>query len=84
MLLLDLKTLLTVKPSADMILELLRITGCNAQEAVMVGDSVSDMKMDKNAKVKSCIGVLTGISQGVDLEDYANIIIDSVAQLDAE
>lgn len=72
------------KPSHDMILELLRRTGCNAHEAVMVGDSVSDMKMGKNAKVKSCVGVLTGISQRRDLEEYANIIIDSVAQLDAE
>ena len=72
------------KPMPDMILEVLRRTGCSAREAVMVGDSVSDMKMGKNAKVKSCIGVQTGISQRVDLEEYADIVIDSVAQLSAE
>ena len=72
------------KPSPDMVFEILRKTRCSAHEAVMVGDSVSDMKMGKNAKVKSCIGVLTGISQQVDLEEYADIVIDSVAQLSAE
>jgi phosphoglycolate phosphatase len=72
------------KPSPDMIFELLRRTGCNTHDAVIVGDSVSDMKMGKNAKLKSCIGVLTGISQQVDLKEHADIIIDSVAQLDAE
>jgi phosphoglycolate phosphatase len=43
---------------------------------------MSDMKMGKNANVKACIGVLTGITQRQDLEKLADVVIDSVAQLD--
>ncbi len=39
------------KPSADMILAICQRTGSKPIEAVMVGDSVSDMQMGKNAKV---------------------------------
>jgi len=70
------------KPSPDMIFELLEETNCRADETVMVGDSMSDMKMGKNANVKACIGVLTGFTQRQDLEKLADLVIDSVAQLD--
>jgi phosphoglycolate phosphatase len=70
------------KPSPDMILELLKETNCRAEETVMVGDSTSDMKMGKNAIVKACIGVLTGITRRQDLEKLADAVIDSVAQLE--
>jgi HAD superfamily hydrolase (TIGR01549 family) len=70
------------KPSPDMILEVLKKTGCKAEEAVMVGDSVSDMKMGRNAKVKASIGVLTGVDGRKELEKFADIVVDSVASLD--
>jgi len=70
------------KPSPDMILELLEEANCRADETVMVGDSMSGMKMGKNANVKACVGVLTGITQRQDLEKLADVVIDSVAQLD--
>jgi len=69
------------KPAPDMIVEVLRLTGCKANDAVMVGDSISDMAMGKNAKVKASIGVLTGITDRADLEKIADIVIDSVAQM---
>ncbi len=71
------------KPSPDMILELLKRTGCRANETVMIGDSMSDIRMGKSAKVKACIGVLTGITPKQELEKLADVVIDSVAQLDA-
>jgi phosphoglycolate phosphatase len=70
------------KPSPDMIFEILRKTGCKADEAVMVGDSVSDMKMGKNAGVKASIGVLTGVDGREELDKCADVVIDSVALLD--
>jgi HAD superfamily hydrolase (TIGR01509 family) len=70
------------KPSPDMILEVLRRTGCKANEAVMLGDSVSDMKTGVNAGVKACIGVLTGVDGRKELEQFAEVIVDSVASLD--
>ena len=69
------------KPAPDMIIEVLRLTGCKTNDTVMVGDSISDMAMGKNAKVKASIGVLTGITDRADLEKIADIVIDSVAQM---
>jgi HAD superfamily hydrolase (TIGR01549 family) len=71
------------KPSPDMILEILKRTGCKAEDTVMVGDSMSDMRMGKNAKVRACIGVLTGITTKQELEKLADVVVDSVARLDA-
>jgi len=70
------------KPSPDMIFEVLRKTGCKPDEVVMVGDSVSDMKMGRNARVKASIGVLTGVDRQKELEKFADVVIDSVASLD--
>jgi phosphoglycolate phosphatase len=70
------------KPSPDMIFEVLKQTGCSVDEAVMVGDSVSDMKMGKNAGVKASIGVLTGVDGRKELGKFADVVVDSVASLD--
>jgi phosphoglycolate phosphatase-like HAD superfamily hydrolase len=48
----------------------------------MVGDSVSDMKMGRNAKIKASIGVLTGVDGRKELEKFADVVIDSVASLE--
>ncbi len=72
------------KPSPDMILEILKRTGFKPEETVMVGDSLSDMQMGRNAKVKTCIGVLTGISSLQKLESLADIVIRSAAELNVQ
>lgn len=71
------------KPSPDMVFEILRKTESKADEAVMVGDSMSDMQMGKNAKVKACIGVLTGFTPREKLEQLADIVVASAAELSA-
>ena len=71
------------KPSPDMIVEILNKTGCRTREAVMVGDSVSDMLMGRNAKVKACIGVLTGSTKKGELERLADVVVPSVCDLRA-
>jgi HAD superfamily hydrolase (TIGR01549 family) len=71
------------KPAPDMILEILKKTGCDADETIVVGDSISDMKMGRNARIKACIGVLTGITSRVQLRKHADSVIASVAQLKA-
>jgi phosphoglycolate phosphatase len=63
------------KPSPDMILEALRKTDSKPNEAVMVGDSALDMQMGRNAKVKACIGVLTGFTPREKLEQLADVVI---------
>jgi phosphoglycolate phosphatase len=69
------------KPASDMIIEALKCTGCTAEETVMVGDSLYDMYMGKNANVKACIGVLTGSTRKEELEKVADVVIPSVAQI---
>lgn len=69
------------KPAPDMVLEACRKTGCRPGDAVVVGDSHVDMVMGKNAKVKACIGVLSGMTPRDKLEALADIIIPSVASL---
>ncbi|MFQ6080113.1 MAG: HAD family hydrolase [Candidatus Bathyarchaeia archaeon] len=69
------------KPAPDMVLEACRKVGCHPSESVIVGDSHVDMVMGKNAKVKACIGVLSGIAPRDKLEALADIIIPSVASL---
>jgi len=70
------------KPSPDMIFEVLKRTGCRPDGTVMVGDSVLDMKMGKNAGVKASIGVLTGVDGSKELGKFADVVVDSVASLD--
>jgi phosphoglycolate phosphatase len=70
-----------VKPSPDMINEVLKMTGVRASEAVIVGDSCDDMKMGRNAGVKACIGVLTGGGTREKLGVLADIVIESIAEL---
>jgi len=69
------------KPAADMIVEAMKRTSCTPEQTVMVGDSMSDMCMGKNAKVKACIGVLTGSTKKKRLELVADVIISSVSEL---
>jgi len=69
------------KPSPDMICEVLEKTESKADEAVMVGDSMSDMQMGRNARVKACVGVLTGSARRQKLEQLADVVIASVADL---
>lgn len=69
------------KPSPDMIFEALKKTNFKPHEAVMIGDSASDMLMGRNAKVKACIGVLTGFTPREKLEQLADVVVSSVAEL---
>jgi len=69
------------KPAPDMVLEACRKAGCHPSDSVVIGDSGVDMVMGKNAKVKACIGVLSGITPRDKLEALADIIIPSVASL---
>jgi phosphoglycolate phosphatase len=71
------------KPSPDMIHEVLKKTCSTPDETVMVGDSTSDMQMGRNARVKACIGVLTGFTPREKLEKTADVVVSSVTNLRA-
>jgi len=72
------------KSAPDMVLEACKQTGCKPSEAVVVGDSSSDMIMGKNAKVKKCIAVLTGFTPKEKLQQITDVVIESVKELKAQ
>ncbi|MCC2604138.1 HAD family hydrolase [Planctobacterium marinum] len=64
------------KPSPDMLIQISRFYGVSAAECLMVGDSIHDMKMAKNANMDS-IGVTFGAHQRERLlEAQPTAIID--------
>jgi phosphoglycolate phosphatase len=69
------------KPAPDMILKACELTECLPSDAVMVGDSLGDVVMGRNAHVKACISVLTGATAKEKLEAVADVVIPSVADL---
>jgi len=62
-------------------LKILKMTKSASDEAVVVGDSTSDMQMGRNAKLKACIGVLTGFTPREKLGQLADAVVSSVAEL---
>ena len=69
------------KPSPDMIIYLIKKLGIsNKEEVFMIGDSLSDVKMAKAAKVNS-VGVLSGRCSREELEPYADFIIKDISQI---
>lgn len=71
------------KPASDMIWKACELTRCSPEDTIMVGDSPTDMLMGKNARVKLCIGVLSGPASREKLERVADIVVPSVASLRA-
>ncbi|MEM2118049.1 MAG: HAD family hydrolase [Candidatus Bathyarchaeia archaeon] len=69
------------KPSPDMVLEIFKKTKSKPSNTIIVGDSVSDIQMGRNAKLKACIGVLTGFTPKEKLEQVADVVVSSVSKL---
>jgi len=69
------------KPAPDMVLEACKQTACAPNEAVVVGDSLNDITMGTDAKVKKCIGVSTGFTFKEILRQAADVTIESVTEL---
>lgn len=69
------------KPHPEMVQRLLDLTGCEPDKTLVVGDSVHDINMAKNARVDS-IGVTTGASSPQALGALGPIaVIDCLTQL---
>lgn len=69
------------KPAPDKILVICNTLGIEPHEAIMVGDTPSDMLMGKAAGVMACVGVTTGVCQQSELAGYADIVLAHVGQL---
>lgn len=70
------------KPAPDMALAFLRAVEVAPEHAVMVGDALKDLQMAKAAGFGLRVGVLTGAADRAALEPHANVVLDSIAQLE--
>ncbi len=69
------------KPHPEMIYQLLKQSNMKAEQALMLGDSIHDLKMAQNAQVDS-IGVTSGASLYAELEHHNPVtILESVCRL---
>ncbi len=71
------------KPSPDMLNQILAITGVAAENAVMIGDSLLDIEMAKQAGV-AAVGLTHGAATRAALEQsQALVVLDNLAELHA-
>jgi phosphoglycolate phosphatase len=69
------------KPDPGMVRAFCASSGIAAAEVAVVGDSIHDLAMGRAAEAGLVIGVLSGTSGREDLEDFADLILDSVNDL---
>ena len=72
-----------VKPTPGMIHGFCKAVGLLPAEIAMIGDNLHDLEMGRRAGVALRIGVLTGTSAHSDLAAHADLVLDSVAELEA-
>lgn len=72
----------SVKPAPDAVAAFCASAGLAALEVAVIGDSVNDMLMGRAAGAGINIGILSGTSAVTDLSAYADICIDSVADVE--
>ena len=71
------------KPGPGMIIGFCRATGLEPGQIAMIGDSTTDIATARAAKAGLAVGVLTGVTPRPMLEDAADHVIDSIAELEA-
>lgn len=72
---------IAVKPAPEMLLRLCASLGVAPARTAVVGDTPADLQMARSAGAGMSIGVLTGVGGRVDLEPFADAVVDSVEQL---
>jgi phosphoglycolate phosphatase len=72
------------KPAPDAIRHLASSLGLDARRMIMVGDTVNDMLFGANGGVAGCIGVLDGAGDNDELARHADVVVDSLDQIQLE
>jgi AHBA synthesis associated protein len=72
------------KPAPDMALEILKRLKIDKENAVVVGDAVTDIRMGLNAGLKASIAVLTGLSSEAELRQITDYVVPSIAAIGVE
>jgi len=69
------------KPAPEMVWAVCRSTGVAPSQAMVVGDSVTDLQMGRDAGAGLVVGVLSGVSPAELLAPHADVLIESVTDL---
>lgn len=69
------------KPAPDMVLTICQRMGIEPLQVMVVGDTTADLKMGRAAGVGLVVGVLSGVSSARDLVTFADVLIESVDNL---
>jgi phosphoglycolate phosphatase len=72
---------ITAKPAPDMVTTICRRLNVEVRNAVVIGDTIADMKMGRSAEAGFVIGVLSGVGLLEHLTPLADILIDTVDTL---
>ena len=67
-----------LKPAPDMALTVCQQLGVAPRDAIMVGDTVSDLEMAKAAGLAGAIGVSSGAVPGNMLAPYADLVVPDI------
>jgi len=70
------------KPAAGQLLAFCAQVGLEPAVCAMVGDSTHDLHAGRAAGMV-CVGVLTGVADRAELAPYADVVLDSIADLPA-
>ena len=70
------------KPSPDPLLQVCKQTGVEAHECIVVGDTIADTGMARNARAGLCVGVLSGSGErGQLIKTGADLVLSDVGEL---
>jgi phosphoglycolate phosphatase-like HAD superfamily hydrolase len=69
------------KPAPDMVLTICERMKVDPASVMVVGDTTADLKMGRAAGVGLVVGVLSGVSSARDLVTFADVLIESVDNL---
>ena len=69
------------KPAPDMVLTICESLKLDPKNVMVIGDTVSDLKMARAAGAGLAVGVLSGVSATKDLSPYADVLIESIDEL---
>ncbi len=69
------------KPAPDLVLEFCALTNTKPNEVAILGDSVKDMKMAKNAGAGLAIAVKSGVNSHEELSPFADHIVTSFKEI---
>ena len=69
------------KPGPGMVEAFCRVTSLPAADVAVIGDSIHDLEMARRAGAGLRIAVLSGTSGRSDLEDHADLVVESVTAL---